>query len=106
MRMEALASGRGDINEGSSLEIIRHMVATGVGVSVLPVTFVNNVLCHSLTCPAKENQLVRFVTFGDPVPSRRVALVFCSSFPFPSMIDALADAIRTHPPVGGRLVSS
>ncbi|MBF0126196.1 MAG: hydrogen peroxide-inducible genes activator [Magnetococcales bacterium] len=105
MRLEATNAGHASIVEGSSLETIRHMVATGVGVSVLPMTSINNILCHALTCPAKENQLIRFVPFRPPAPSRRVALVWRSSFPCPAVMDTLARAIRANPPAGVRLVS-
>ena len=58
--------------EGSSLETIRHMVASGVGVTVLPVSAVSET-------PRKKDLIV-YRPFSAPVPDRRVALVWRKSF--------------------------
>ncbi|MBF0447862.1 MAG: LysR family transcriptional regulator [Magnetococcales bacterium] len=104
MRLEDTASGPGNIIEGSSLETIRHMVATGAGISVLPITSVNTLLCTTPVCPNKESRLVRYVPFADPAPSRRVALAWRSSYPHPEVIDAIVGAVRKNPPKGIRLL--
>ena len=67
--------------EGSSLETIRHMVASGIGITVLPVT----------AKPARD-ELLRFVPFDEP-PSRRVVLAWRKSFPRTAAIEALRHAI-------------
>lgn len=72
--------------EGSSLETIRHMVAAGIGVTVLPAS--------SLAMPGIENHLLTYVPFRKPVPDRRVVLVSRKSFPRPTAIAALISAIR------------
>ena len=54
--------------EGGSLETIRQMVASGVGVTVLPATSVN-------PSPG-PGELIRILPFGKPVPSRRVGLAW------------------------------
>jgi LysR family hydrogen peroxide-inducible transcriptional activator len=70
--------------EGGSLETIRQMVASGVGVTVLPSTSV----------PAGESgDLIRFRPFARPVPDRRVVLAWRKSFPRPQAIEALRHAI-------------
>jgi LysR family transcriptional regulator, hydrogen peroxide-inducible genes activator len=71
--------------EGGSLETIRQMVASGVGVTVLPATSVgpNNT----------SGDLIRILPFGKPVPSRRVGLAWRRSFPRPEAIEALRKAI-------------
>jgi LysR family transcriptional regulator, hydrogen peroxide-inducible genes activator len=71
--------------EGGSLETIRQMVASGVGLTVLPSTSVG---------PA-ENQtdLIRVRPFAKPVPERTVALAWRKSFPRPEAIEALRQAI-------------
>src|SRR5258706_5339957 len=51
--------------EGGSLETIRQMVASGVGVTVLPSTSAN---------PGSASELIRIVPFARPVPSRRGGL--------------------------------
>ena len=50
--------------EGSSLETIRHMVASGIGLTVLPRTSVADM--------KDKNGMLSFVPFSAPVPSRRV----------------------------------
>lgn len=72
--------------EGSSLETIRHMVATGIGITVLPASATNTA--------SQETPLLHFVPFKEPVPDRTIALVWRRSFPRPSAIYALAKAIR------------
>ncbi|MBV9192366.1 MAG: LysR family transcriptional regulator [Betaproteobacteria bacterium] len=70
--------------EGGSLETIRQMVASGVGVTVLPSTSIS---------PATGSDLIRIVPFAKPTPSRRVALAWRKSFPRPEAIEALRKAI-------------
>lgn len=71
--------------EGSSLETIRHMVASGAGVTVLP--------CSSTTASGAESRLLTMRPFTDPAPTREVALAWRVSFPRPKAMDAIADAI-------------
>lgn len=69
---------------GSSLETIRNMVASGLGVSVLPATALQ---------PRYGNKLVKEIPFTDPVPSRMVAIAWRASFSRLKAVDAVADAI-------------
>jgi LysR family hydrogen peroxide-inducible transcriptional activator len=70
--------------EGGSLETIRQMVASGVGLTVLP----------SSAVPAGDGgDLIRFRPFARPVPDRRVVLAWRKSFPRPQAIEALRQAI-------------
>ncbi len=69
---------------GSSLETIRNMVASGLGVSVLPATALQ---------PRYGNALVKEVPFVAPAPSRKVAIASRTSFPRPQAVDAVAEAI-------------
>ena len=76
------------VTEGSSLETIRMMVASGLGTSVLPEAAIKN---HP------SNTLVEVVPFVDPKPSRTVAVAWRASFPRPQAIDVLVEAIaRCH----------
>ena len=75
--------------EGGSLETIRQMVASGVGVTVLPSTSIN---------PDAADPLIRILPLR-PAPSRRVGLAWRRSFPRPEAIEALRKAIlATHLP--------
>ena len=71
--------------EGSSLETIRHMVATGLGVTVLPSSAADEL--------AVQNPLVAVRPFSDPQPSRRVALAWRVTYPRSCAIDVLRRAI-------------
>lgn len=70
----------------SSLETIRHMVAAGMGVSVLPQT-----ACAS---PFYGEEVLVTRPFEKPEPSRRVALAWRASFPRTKAIDVLIAATR------------
>ena len=73
------------ILEGSSLETIRHMVASGVGVTVMPASAVDGI--------DAGDPLLRVRPFADPQPTRRVGLVWRSSFPRFQAIDVLRKAV-------------
>lgn len=70
--------------EGSSLETIRHMVASGLGVTVLPCSSVQNGL---------EGSRLVYRAFSEPVPMRRVVLAWRKSFPRPEAVEALRQTI-------------
>ncbi|MDZ5458131.1 LysR substrate-binding domain-containing protein [Azohydromonas lata] len=69
--------------EGSSLETIKHMVASGMGITVVP----------SLSVPREPNNLVKYVPFQAPVPSRRVVLAWRRTFTRYEAIAALRNAV-------------
>lgn len=73
------------ILEGSSLETIRHMVAGGIGVTVMPASAVDNV--------SRSDPLIRVRPFVEPTPTRRVGLAWRSSFPRYRAIDVLRKAM-------------
>ena len=70
--------------EGGSLETIRQMVASGVGVTVLPSTSIG---------AGGTGDLIRILPFARPAPTRRVGLAWRRSFPRPEAIEALRKAI-------------
>ena len=76
------AAGAG--KEGNSLETIRNMVASGMGISVLPAT--------ALT-PKYAMPLVKAIDFAPPPPSRRIVLASRDAFPRRAALAALAAAI-------------
>ena len=71
--------------EGSSLETIRHMVASGVGVTVMPSSSVDGI--------DDDDPLLRVKRFVDPTPTRLVGLAWRSSFPRNGAVDALRQAL-------------
>ena len=71
--------------EGSSLETIRHMVASGMGVTVLP--------CTAAGADRYSQRLLSIRRFAEPVPCRQVALAWRKTFPRPKVIDVLRQAV-------------
>lgn len=72
------------IARSNSLETVRNMVASGLGISVLP---------RDALIPRYHSQLVTAIPFAEPVPSRRVALAYRKRFPRPAAIVAIREAI-------------
>jgi LysR family hydrogen peroxide-inducible transcriptional activator len=68
----------------NSLETIRNMVASGLGISVLP---------RDALTPKYHSRLVVPVPFARPAPARRVALAYRRSFPRPAAIAALRESV-------------
>ncbi len=73
-----------DIQQGTSFETIRNMVASGLGITVLPA---------SANSERYRNPLLRIIPFTKPVPSRRIALAWRKSFARNQVIDVLSKAI-------------
>lgn len=82
----------GDVNKGhdslrgSSLETIKHMVASGLGITVLPKS------AAGMT-PSNDHTLITR-PFTKTSPSRTVALAWRVSFPRPQVIDLLTQALE------------
>jgi len=74
------------ITEGSSLETIRHMVASGLGISILPKS--------AAMKGYYDESLLDVRPFEAPVPYRSVALAWRVTFPRPKAIDLLAMATK------------
>jgi LysR family hydrogen peroxide-inducible transcriptional activator len=71
--------------EGSSLETIRHMVASGIGLTVLPRASVKDM--------NDPTGMISFVPFAPPAPSRRVVIAWRKSFTRRAAIDAIVRAV-------------
>jgi LysR family hydrogen peroxide-inducible transcriptional activator len=82
-RFSSDAEGIRKTFEGSSLETIKHMVASGMGVTVVP----------RLSADAAAQPHLRYVPFSKPVPSRRVVLAWRRSFTRYEAIAALRNAV-------------
>ncbi|MDN5843322.1 MAG: LysR substrate-binding domain-containing protein, partial [Alcaligenaceae bacterium] len=86
-RYSASSEGIQRTFEGSSLETIRHMVAAGIGITVMPAS--------AIGMPGQENNLLAYVPFKPPVPDRRVVLIWRKSFPRMAAIESLRHAVLT-----------
>ncbi len=71
--------------EGTSLETLRHMVASGMGVTVLPSSATQIQFYKSILCTRP---------FAGKVPQRRIALAWRMSFTRPKAISALIQALQ------------
>jgi LysR family hydrogen peroxide-inducible transcriptional activator len=63
-------SKKSEVLQGNSLETIRNMVASNLGISVLP---------KSATAINYNNPLVKIIPFKNPVPFRRIAIAYRKS---------------------------
>lgn len=79
-----VSSPETDIRLGHSIGTIRCMVASGLGVSVLP----EGALGHPYS-----SELISVIPFRAPAPSRRIALAWRAGFVRPKAIDALLVAV-------------
>ena len=73
-----------EIQQGTSFETIRNMVASGLGITVLPA---------SANSARYRSRLLKVIPFASPAPSRRIALAWRKSFPRGQAIGVLAQAI-------------
>ena len=60
-------SDKAEVQVGTSLETIRNMVASNLGISILP---------QSATANNYSNDLINILPFESPIPFRRVAMAF------------------------------
>jgi len=70
---------------GSSLETIRHMVVSGLGVTVLP--------CTASGADRYSQRLLTIRRFINPVPSRTVVMAWRATFPRPKVVDIISQGI-------------
>lgn len=94
-RFSSNAEGISKSFEGSSLETIKHMVASGIGVTVVP----------SLSVPKEEQAHLRFIPFKGTAPSRRVVLAWRKTFTRYEAIAALRNAVYDCPLDGVKRLS-
>lgn len=73
-----------DVQHGTSLETIRNMVASGLGITVLPA---------SANSARYQSKLLSVVPFTKPAPARRIALAWRKSFARTQAVEVLAAAI-------------
>ncbi len=83
-----VSSAQTDAHLGYSVGTLRLMVASGLGISILPAS--------ALATPF-DNDLIVALPFTDPKPSRRIALAWRSGFSRPKAIETLARAVHALP---------
>ena len=81
--------------EGSSLETIKYMVASGMGVTVVP----------QLSVPKDAQPHIKYIAFTAPAPTRRVVLAWRKTFTRYAAIAALRNAIYACPLAGVQRLS-
>ncbi|OAM25837.1 MULTISPECIES: hydrogen peroxide-inducible genes activator [Eikenella] len=89
-------SGLANTLQGSSINTIRHMVASGMGISVLPSS--------SLT--DNDHLLFSIIPFEPPVPSRRIVLASRRNFVRPQALQALRQAVLQSQLTGVRFAEA
>ncbi len=78
-------SRKGEILQGNSLETIRNMVASNLGITVLPC---------SATAERYHNPLIKVIPFVRPAPTRRIAITWRKSFVRLEAVEKIAEAIK------------
>lgn len=78
-------SRKGEILQGNSLETIRNMVASNLGITVLPC---------SATAERYHNPLLKVIPFANPAPARRIAIAWRKSFVRLEAVEKIAEAIN------------
>ena len=73
----------------TSLETLRHMVAAGVGVTLLPELAVRP--------PVPSSPDIRLLRFAEPVPRRRIAMFWRRTSPLRDLLPRVAAVLRTLP---------
>jgi LysR family hydrogen peroxide-inducible transcriptional activator len=72
--------------QGNSLETIRQMVASGLGITVLP--------CSALS-PKHEHKRLATIPFTEPVPERQIGLAWRKGFARLAALEVIEDAVRS-----------
>ena len=78
-------SRKGEVLQGNSLETIRNMVASNLGITVLPC---------SATAERYNNPLIKVTPFTSPAPTRRIAIAWRKSFVRVETVEKIVDAIK------------
>lgn len=76
--------------QGSSINTIRHMVASGLAISVLPATALTE----------NDHTLFSIIPFESNAPQRRIVLAYRRNFVRPKALNAIRQAIMTSKLVG------
>jgi LysR family hydrogen peroxide-inducible transcriptional activator len=75
----------GEVLQGNSLDTVRNMVASNLGITVLPM---------SATISRYQNPLVKAIPFKRPTPTRQIALAWRKSYGRMQAVEEIAKSIR------------
>jgi LysR family hydrogen peroxide-inducible transcriptional activator len=78
-------SRKGEILQGNSLETIRNMVASNLGITVMPST---------ATGSRYNNPLIKVIPFAKPAPTRRIAIAWRKSYVRLQAVEKIREAIK------------
>jgi LysR family transcriptional regulator, hydrogen peroxide-inducible genes activator len=78
-------SRNGEVLQGNSLETVRNMVSSGLGITVLPM---------SATTERYGSPLLKMIPFSAPMPTRRIALAWRKSFGRIAALDVIASSVK------------
>jgi LysR family hydrogen peroxide-inducible transcriptional activator len=92
-RFATHAEGISKSFEGSSLETIKHMVASGMGVTLVPRLSISKSALSTRSKTANNEPYIKFLPLSGDVPSRRVVMVWRRSFTRYEAIAALRNAV-------------
>jgi LysR family transcriptional regulator, hydrogen peroxide-inducible genes activator len=73
----------------TSLETLRHMVAANVGITLLPALTVHP--------PSPTSDAVKLIAFNDPVPHRRIAMVWRRSSALAAFLHQIVPLVKSIP---------
>jgi len=79
-------SNNAEVQAGTSLETIRNMVASNLGISILP---------QSATAKNYKNDAINILSFESPIPFRRVALAYRQGTSKKDSLDIMVEAISS-----------
>jgi LysR family hydrogen peroxide-inducible transcriptional activator len=80
-----LSRSDAEVWQGNSLETIRQMVASGLGITVMP---------SSALTPKYDSARLVAISLAKPVPGRRIGLAWRRGFTRPRVIDVIRDAVH------------
>jgi len=80
-----LSRSDAEVWQGNSLETIRQMVASGLGITVMP---------SSALTPKYDSARLVAISLAKPVPGRRIGLAWRRGFTRPRVIDVIREAVH------------
>jgi LysR family hydrogen peroxide-inducible transcriptional activator len=95
-RFSSSAEGIRRTFEGTSLETIRQMVASGLGITVIPAS--------ALPAQSRHDDLIVYRPFKAPVPTRRIVIACRRTYARMAAMDVVSDAVRETALPGVRML--